>query len=334
MNMVRKLTVSALLFAGTAFASFAADFQTIAQGLYDGTLQKTIDGGLSDFAEELGFSVPQTAVQQNVYAEAFIGTIFPSVPPHFSFGVNAGLTHLNTEGLASAADALGIDGVDTSYYFPVFNADIRIGGIVLPFDIGVSFMKLDVSSLDSMSADFTADFFTFAVDARYAILKDGVVSPALSIGVGYSINRGSFGAASDYADVAIDYDVQTLYAQLQLSKTLNIPVVKIGFTPFIGIRGVLSNYSNDWSWKLKGSGVEQVTDFLKSAGLSPVPATSGKGTASGHFGEFADIQPQIYGGLGFNLVVIQITASISADLRHIGGDTNLWSGAVSLRFKL
>ena len=327
MKLIKKMTLSVLIFAGALSLTFASSLGDISKLATDTTLAATINSNMDDFASELGFSVPQAAVQQNVYAESFIGDLFPGIPPHFAVGFNAGVTHLNTEGLANAASALGIDGVNSSYYFPVLNADLRLGGVILPFDVGFSFMKLDVSSLTSMSADFTADFFTFALDARYAILKDGIVTPAVSVGVGYSINKGSFGAGSDYADVNVDYDVQTLYLQAQISKTLNIPVARIGFTPFLGLRGVLSSYSNDWSWKVKGEALDEISSIT---GVK----TSGSGTASGAFGDLGDLQPQIYGGIGFNFVFLQLTASACADLRHLGGDSSLWSGALSLRFKM
>ena len=323
MKLLKKLSLSALLLAGVVSFSFATNYEKIATELVNGTLLSTVNSGLDDFASELGFAVPQAAVQQNVYADAFIGKVFPAVPPHFAVGFNTGFTHLNTSGLAKAADSLGIDGVNDDLYFPVLNADIRIGGLFLPFDVGFSFMTLDVSSLNTMDADFTAEFTTFAVDARYALLEDGLVTPGISVGVGFSMNSGTFGASNKYAEVTVDYNVKTLYTQLQISKALNIPVVSIGFTPFLGLRGLVSNYSNDWSWKGKNSAISTVVDTY---GLK----TSGTASSDG----FGGFQPQVYGGVGFNFMLIQLTASACADLRHIGGDDNLWSGALSLRAKL
>ena len=316
MKLLKKLSLSALLLAGAVSFSFA-DISNITASL------SKINGGLDDFASELGFAVPQAAVQQNVYADAFIGKVFPAVPPHFAVGFNTGFTHLNTSGLAKAADSLEIDGVNDDLYFPVLNADIRIGGLFLPFDVGFSFMTLDVSSLNTMDADFTAEFTTFAVDARYALLEDGLVTPGISVGVGFSMNSGTFGASNKYAEVTVDYNVKTLYTQLQISKALNIPVVSIGFTPFLGLRALVSDYSNDWSWKGKNSEISTVVDTY---GLK----TSGTASSDG----FGGFQPQVYGGVGFNFMLIQLTASACADLRHIGGDDNLWSGALSLRAKL
>lgn len=324
MKILKKLLIVSLFISGT----FA--FADIDYGKIDSSLSEKMDEGMENFADELGFSIPQAAVQQNVYPEAFIGNLYPDIP-HFAVGFNAGFTHINTEGFSNVAEEIGISGVRESYYFPVFNADLRLGGFFLPFDFGFSFMKLDISNFDSMDADFSADFLTLAVDVRYAILKDEGFKPAISFGLGYSHKKGSFGAQKEEtAEVGVDYKVNTLYGQVQISKTLNIPNVRIGFTPFVGIRGVLTKYSNDWSWGFKGEGLEAIKN---AASTSEIKA-SGSGNASGGFSEFDQIQPQLYGGLGINLVVIQITASICGDLRHLTDDMNLWSGAVSLRLKI
>ena len=324
MKIVKKLAMSLMLMAGSltfTFAISAEDFATA----FSASAVDSISDGLDDFSKELGFSIPQAAVQQNVYAEAFIGKVFPAVPPHFAVGIDAGLTHLNTSGLAKAADKLRISGVKDDLYLPVFNADIRIGGVIFPFDVGFSFMTLDVGKLNSMDVDFTAEYTTFAFDVRYALLEDGLLFPAVSVGGGYSVNKGSFGASNSNAEADVDFSVHTLYAQVQASKTLNIPVVKIGFTPFIGLRGLISNYTNDWSWKLKGS-------FASAVSALDSVTPSGKGSASSD--GFGGFQPQIYGGLGFNFGFFQLTASICADLRHVGGDSGLWSSAFSFRFKM
>ncbi|MBQ0051331.1 MAG: hypothetical protein KBT11_04625, partial [Treponema sp.] len=286
----------------------------------------TIDSGLEDFSEQLGISVPQAAVQQNVYSEAFIGKTFPAVPPHVAAGINGGFTHINTSGIAKAADVLGIGGVEDTYYFPVLNADIRIGGVFLPFDIGLSFMKLNLPEMELAGTNMDIDFTTFAIDARYAIFEDGLISPAVSVGIGYSMNSGSFGVGSKNAEAKVDYDVQTLYAQVQISKTLNIPVARIGFTPFAGLRGVVSSYENEYSWALKDSAINAL-------GAATGVKTSNKKTVSTDGFDFGAIQTQVYGGVSFNFMLIQLTASACADLRNIGEDS-LWSGALSLRIKL
>lgn len=325
MKRIKKIIAvcaAALLPAGFAFAGTLDD---LTKNITGGTFASVINSGLDDFSGELGLAVPQAAVQQNVYADAFIGKVFPTVPPHFAVGFNAGLTHVNTEGLAAAATMLGISDIEDSYYFPVMNADIRIGGVLLPFDAGFSFMKLNSLETSSFGADITVDFFTIAADIRYALIQEGLIKPNLSIGAGYSYNSGSFAVGSDYAEASVDYKVQTLYASVQLSKALNIPVVKIGFTPFVGLRGVVSKYDNDYDWAVTESAAVLVAE---AAGI----AYSGSGNNSND--KFGNFQPQLYGGVGFNFMVLQLTGSVCADLRHIGTDSSLWSGALSLRLKL
>lgn len=311
---------------GLAFADTASDASKfITLGF------STINNGLDDFAEEMGIAVPQAAMQQNVYADAFIGKLFPSTMPHFAVGFNLGVTHLNTKGLAQATKALGVSGVEDSYVFPVINADIRLGGVFLPFDVGLAVMKLNSLEFKMNDASLNVDFFTIAIDARYAILEDSGLKPGLSVGAGYSYNSGSFGVSESNADAEVDYKTQTIFVAAQVSKALNIPVVKIGITPFAGLRAVLSKYDNDWSWKLKNESLVTAINAANTLADTSIPTSSSGNQSTSTFGNF---QPQFYCGLGINLFVIQITGSVCADLRHLSGDSNLWSGAFSFRVKI
>lgn len=325
MKLIKKMIAAAVALgtAGLAFANVSGITGAIQTN--PAAFASTINDGLDDFAGELGIAVPQAAVQQNIYADAFIGKVFPSVPPHFAVGFNTGVTHINTEGLSNAAEKLGISDIEDNYYFPVMNADLRIGGAFLPFDVGFSFMKLNSLETSAFGSDITVDFFTIAADVRYAILEDGLVKPGLSVGAGYSYNSGSFEIGNDDAAASVDYKVHTMYVSAQISKSLNIPVVKIGFTPFVGVRAVLSKYDNDYDWKIKNS------IALAAANVANVAISGSGNNSQSTFGNF---QPQLYGGLGFNFMVVQLTGSVCADLRHLGTDSKLWSGALSLRIKM
>lgn len=288
----------------------------------------TISEGFDDFAQQLSFSVPQAATMQNLYAKAFIGKLFPSVPPHFAAGINAGVTRINTEGFAKASRILGINGMKDKYYFPVLNADIRVGGVLFPFDLGLSIMKLNNLTYAASGCKLTADYYTLAVDGRYAVIQEGVMSPCVSVGAGYSYNRGSFSASEERAEASVNYDVHTLYGQVQVSKTLEIPFVGIGFIPFIGARGIVSNYKNDWKWQLNG--VNAVAVYA----LDKVNVKiRDSGSKSSNKFDFDDVQPQVFGGLGFKFMMMTLTAGFSADLRHLTDD-NLWSGVANLRIQL
>ena len=45
-----------------------------------------VSEGLEDFSIQLFDVIPNVALQQGVWPEAWIGKVFPSVPPHFGIG--------------------------------------------------------------------------------------------------------------------------------------------------------------------------------------------------------------------------------------------------------
>lgn len=318
------LVIAACVSLSGAYALDGTDFITN----YD-SYSQSISSGLDDFAGALAVAVPQAATQQNVWADAYIGKLFPSVPFHLGGGFNVGVTHIDTSGLAKAAKTLDISGIKDDYYFPVFTADLRIGGIFLPFDFDIAVMKTGTLSTDKFGCDLDVSLFTIGADFRYALLEGGLVLPKLSVGLGYFYNEGSFGAGSSNAETNIDYKVHTMYAQAQLSKKI------LFLTPFVGLRGLVSKYNNTWDWSLKGSALtsaNSANDALVALGQT-ARKTSDNGEKKSENFDFNAIQPQIYAGLGVNFFVLQATLSVTADLRHITDD-GLWSGAFSLRVKI
>jgi hypothetical protein len=284
----------------------------------DVTTPGKVSEGLNSFADALTTAVPDAATQQNIWADAYIGRLLPSVVPHLGGGLNFGVTHIDTSGLADAADALDISDVPDSFYLPTITADLRLGGVIFPFDIGINVMKTNTMEFNSMGADLGLDFFTIGADLRWALYQGNILMPKISLGGGYIYTKGSFTASSSEADLKVNYTTQTAYLQVQVSKKIVL------FTPFVGLRAIISDSDNDWSWKTNGS----IATQLSSVGM----VTSDKGTISSNW-DFADLQPQLYAGLGFNFLFLQLTGSVTADLRNIA-DNGLWSGALSLRIVL
>ncbi|MBQ7882687.1 MAG: hypothetical protein IJ312_08270 [Treponema sp.] len=317
MKLSKKLMAgfTALLLSSSVFALDWSGITT--DELYNEYTGK-INSGLNDFAEQLAIAVPQAATQQNVWADAYIGKLFPSFPCHLGGGFNVGLTHIDTSGLAKAASVLNIDGIEDSYFLPVFTADIRLGGILLPFDFGLTVMKTGTISTDKIGGcDLGVDFLTIGADFRYAVIDGGLVMPKLSVGAGYFYNQGKFTADSSYANTSIEYKVQTLYASVQLSKKF------LFITPFVGLRGLVSNCENSWDWEITNDTAVDALEYLSKS-------NNAEGKVETDSFDFNAIQPQFYFGCGVNFFVVQATASITCDLRHIS-DSGLWSGALSLR---
>jgi len=144
-----KRVFSLVLASLVAFGAFAADIsvdtlkESIDSALNSGAGK--INSGLEDFSKELQKTVPNVQTQQNVYSDAFIGKLFPEIPPHFAAGVNFGITQLNTEGLSDAVD--GIQNILNS-----------VGGLTKGLDLDMSVP--DSLILPTITADCVLEDFS------------------------------------------------------------------------------------------------------------------------------------------------------------------------------
>ena len=235
------------------------------------------------------------------------------------------MTNLNTKGFSKAAEQLGIKDIGDSTKLPLFTADLRVGGIFLPFDVDIAIMKTPTMNAKAFGSDMSFDVFTIGFDARYAILEGGLIMPKLSVGLGYFYNSGKIKASSSDAEASIEYKIHTLYLSAQVSKEFSIPVVRLGLTPFVGGRLFVSKHENDWDWALKNeTAIGEATLAGKKWKDSGTDASSGF--------DFNSFQPQLFAGVGVNFALLQLTASISIDPRTFFDD-KLWTGAISLRVR-
>lgn len=375
---MKKTKTLAAAFAVIALASaslYAADYEIpISED------KKTeIANGLNAFAGNILVAAPQAATQQNVWADAYIGKLFPSLPPHFGVGISLGGTKMDMTGLKDAATAFeGMindfvpDSGDSSitdqlkgtvdfgsipdiFVMPTVSIDARIGGIFLPFDIGISAMMTnpslfsvdlsDPNSLTSMSAPMnfnafgfngSADYLTLGIDIRYCVLDGGVILPKVSVGAGYNITKGSFGISSDKsgvdANMNLSFNTQVIYVQAEVSKSIMIATV------FGGARALVSNTSTSWAWNINGTkslGGNNLIISGEDSGSCNADTTSS--TYQDGKWDFSGVQPQFYAGVGFNFLVFQTSLSVCADIRSFMDRTNyedaLWSGAFSFHVK-
>lgn len=282
------------------------------------------ENGLNDFCDDLADVIPNSQTQQNVYAEAWIGKIFPGF--HFGAGVNAGVSALDVSTLKDAALALGVDDVkdiNDTLVFPTITVDARLGGIILPFDIGVTAMSIDTSKMDSVDKAIdpvAIDFFTLGADIRYAIFQGGFMRPKWSVGAGFYYTKGGVDVDDDTAKASLDFKSTTFMVNTQASIKL------LCLVPFIGGRALFSKTSVDWKvnaeWariiaKESDTYYEGVANALKW-GILP---SSFSGSSSGF-----SVYPQVFGGIGLDLLFLNLTVSGSYDIA-----SKIPSAAVSVR---
>lgn len=115
--------------------------------------------------------------------------------PHFGVGVSMGVIGLPVEGFESILTTLDFalpqelqDFSSFGLPLPGYAVEGRIGGLILPVDIGVKVATVppDIELDPSTSFDYTMLGF----DVRYALIKEGFIQA--SVGAGYNSLLGSF----------------------------------------------------------------------------------------------------------------------------------------------
>lgn len=294
------------------------------------TPYKTAVNGLDDFCDALNDTLPNTQTLQNVWAEAWIGKLIPNFK--FGFGVNAGVATLDITSLKKVGDALAIDMGDLSdtdkLVFPTVAADLRLGGIILPFDLGLSFVTFDTRDWDSINDSIKPaafDYFTLGGDLRWRLFDKGgkFFHVRGSVSGGGYYTKGGVEASDSGSSAELDFKSTTLFAGAQVSAKA------LCFVPFLGGRLLLTKSSVDWKAKanwseiLNSSGADSsyINDAV-SWGILPSSFSGGSDSGWG-------VRPQVYGGLGIDLFIIDITVSGSYDFIK-----DVLGGAVSVRFSI
>lgn len=390
MKKLGKVIFAACAIAVTGTFAFAED------NLYE-TKRAEISDGMTSFADSINIAIPDAASMQNNWSNAFIGTIYPGFK--FGFGASVGGTQLDMTGFKSAANALtggieyqlyenatleqlgldnltkiGLDSIPDTFILPTASVDVRIGGLFLPFDIGLcammtapSFKAIDYKDpaslltvskvIDWSILNFTGtvNYTSFGADLRYCLYEGNLIIPKIALGGGYYYVNGSFAVNSvdeeeldngstqtTKANMGLSYISHVGFANLELSKSFG------AFDVFLGGKALLSKSETSWSWIYSSensldaslnyedsdAATQKTEDTLDSGFLYDKDA----GTATLNLGK---IQPQVYLGLGTTLGIFSISLDACADIRSIYTAVQtkdvhdfIWSGALQIHFTL
>ena len=282
--------------------------------------------GLQKFTDVIVDVLPNTQIQQNVWANAWIGQILPK--PNLGFGMNAGVSKLDLSPLIDVAEALGMsdsDDLPSTLVWPTVTVDVRLGGFILPFDVGFTAMSFDSSTVSSLGSAIDPayfDFFMIGGDVRYAIFKGGMLRPKLSVGLGVYHTKGDFGVEEDGSSAELDFSSTSLVLSTQASIKL------LFFVPFAGARVMFSNSDVNWKVKANWSSILDSNDtaIQKALEYNILPSHfSGNSSSS-----FVDhVRPVLFGGFAIDLFILDITVSGSYDFV-----SQIPSAAVSVRLAL
>ncbi len=279
-----------------------------------------VENGLNNFSKDLAPAISNAQLMQNVWAEAWLGKLVPGF--HLGAGIDLGASQMKITALKDTAKAFGMSEVSDlpdSFVFPTVAGDVRLGGILLPFDIGASFMTIDssrINALDEAISPMAFDFFTLGFDFRWAILQGKTWQPKFSVGAGYVFTKGGVGISSEEANANLNFKNHTAYLQAQLSKKL------LFFIPYIGAKVAYTKSEVNWSataqWNSIFDGNESDLGNLQNWGILPTEFSGGY--------DGWKIIPQVYGGFCLDFAIINLTFGIGWDFVD-----KLASGAFSFR---
>ena len=304
-------------------------------------------GAIQGFANSVASALPlESSVGLN-WSDANVGQF-----PHLGIGFTVGAATLPYSSIQNTISTFG-GSIPSKLSFlssigipvPAYTVDVRIGGFILPFDVGLKFGYVPSGALSV--GNFNADYLLLGGDFRYSVLQDNGLSPGLSVGIGYTYMRGNvsipgvlggtttiqnvtFGGNTyniGFTNPSLDFfwNTSVIDAKIQLSKTLFI------ITPYIGL-GASYGISNagggmQSSLTLNGSPPTQTQiDQMNSAlGTNYSNSNQSFGVTAGANG----FSTRVFGGFSFNLFVLKL--GFGAEYEFLSGS---FAGMANARIQI
>ena len=278
---------------------------------------------VSELSLELAKSLPLNASIGLNWPDAYIGKSFPSLPPHFGAGVTFGFSTMSLPTMKTVAEYLGfeIPFDQEKLFLPAYAVEARVGGLFLPFDVGVKFGYL--SPVGLWGKDIDVNYILAGADLRYALI-DGKSDPSrFNLSIGFGVNYLSGGisgkvpkpqtlnVAGNYITmenplVNIKWETISVDAKMQISKSLLI------LTPFLGIGAShawsSAGYSVDSKVTINGSPISQnyidaINFLLSHSALENIDVSS---TGISSIIQNNAFSFRVFAGTSFNLLVIKL----------------------------
>ena len=298
---------------------------------YD-VLKNTINTSFGNFSKNLTYGLIDSSSMQNTWPNSYIGHFFPGF--HLGLGVDFSVATFDASPLFDLTDALGMQDfrqdlkkdfysdipsfLENKLIFPTASINARIGGFVLPFDIGLSFMSLDTKDI-SLSNDFNFKYSNIAGDVRYNFLNIGPnllkIKASGVLGIYHTAGDLNISDPQDAEKFHYDQTSRSIGAQADV-KTIFLDVFAgLKFLTPLSASTELSASPN-WSYITKTSGAEAA--IINSI----LPKEIKK---SNEINPFDYFHPVIFGGLGFSLFLFKIGlgASYNFESENVGANFSI-----------
>jgi hypothetical protein len=304
-SMKRSLAIIAIALTAAAAAysqSTLAGFQT----------------ALATFAGDMAGSLAVNSTIGSNWSDAYIGKF-----PHFGAGATVGAAFVSVDSMTTLFDALAPGSLPSVFKglgapIPAALVTAKIGIPFLPLDIGIKGGYIPPSVGESIKGltGISSDYTNIGIQIRYALVKQNLLLPNVSIGASYNFQKGSVTAptgigsqtlgdglgdsiAMSNPNLNLSWTSNTVDFTAQVSKQLLflIPYLGAGYT--VGTSSVTggldSNIATTGSAAHIASYLETNGGALTSTGFSYTASSS-------------DPVFRVYGGLSFRIIIIDIDA--------------------------
>ncbi len=185
-----KLVVLSLVLVFASTAAFAEEPQLDLAA---------IESAFGGFAEGVSDALPLNAAVGLNWSNAHIGRL-----PRFGVGFTAGVTTIPFSAVEGAFVELGIplgeleELREIGVPFPAYTVEARLGGLILPFDVGVKFGYFGDEFRENITGalpdNIDLEYMLAGFDVRYSLIRESFLLPGISVGAGYNYLRGSITA--------------------------------------------------------------------------------------------------------------------------------------------
>jgi len=235
----KVLIVGMVMFLLAAGSVFSVDLED---------LQKTVSG----FSENMAKSLPFNSTMGLNWSDAYIGQFIKLPPgiPGLGVGLSFGVTFLDIGdmnkilGIFGGGNSIDVSGLGLP--LPGYTFEGRLGGFILPFDIGFKFGALPEAIPLLERFDIGLDYMLIGGDIRYSVIPDKV--PVIKASVGLGVNHLSGGVSKIIKEEQIfrigdDYTLavgnptvglrwKTTSVELKAQTSVKLPLVPI--IPYLG----------------------------------------------------------------------------------------------------
>jgi hypothetical protein len=309
--------------------------------------------GFESFATAVAGTLSSTATTGLNWSPAYIGQF-----PNFGVGVTVGASLIPFTAVKPVFSMLGVilpsqvSFIETyGVPVPALTLDGRIGGFVLPFDIGLKFGYLPPEAKNLLGS-VQADYMMAGADVRLALLQDKGLVPALSISAGYSYFKGTIGLpgvipgspniditqamnAVGYTgthtlsfsspDLFFNWQSNVFEAKIQLSKNLLFFVPHMGLSAAYGISSAGGGITSQLTYTGSGGTTLATVQQVFAAAGYPAPTSQGIAVSAAASGWAF----RAFGGV--DIVILFLHLDLSGTYNIL---TQSLGGAINLRVQL